>query len=122
MTDEIERVMLLPPCRCGVVRMDASGLRIICRHCGASTGQCQDMDEATRRWVAMMEPDALRHRLRPMSEAMEDETVLLRWAGIWVIGWRDGGDYVQHQESEDVYPLSDYRGWLPLPLIEGEAE
>lgn len=78
MTDEIERVMSLPPCRCGVVRLDATTLRIICRHCGASTGQCPDMAEATRRWGAMMQPEALRHRLRPMSEAPRDGT----------IGWR----------------------------------
>lgn len=136
-----DAVMSLPPCRCGVVRLDASALRIICRHCGASTGQCQDMDEATRRWVAMMQPEALRHRLRPMSEAPRDGTIIVLWVKGDDHPWdeADGeaqptiGCNLQEHTGEDTWQVAGWDwcadricqgtgqpvGWLPAPLIEG---
>lgn len=143
MADVITEAGFPPPCRCGAQRLEIGSHRISCRHCGASSGQCDEVGEATRRWVAMMQTSALRHRLRPMSEAPRDGTIVLLHVEQEHHAWDESGGpqltiacNMRDHDEEDVWHMAGWDwchdcvcegdgqpiGWLPLPLIEGEAE
>ncbi|HBG51939.1 MAG TPA: hypothetical protein DDW89_09055 [Gammaproteobacteria bacterium] len=143
MADVITEAGFLPPCRCGVMRLEIGSHRITCRHCGASTGQCPDRAEATRRWVGMMAPGELRRHLKSMREAPRDGTMILLYVRQPRHAWDESGKpqltlgcNMRDNYADDVWRMAgwDWRrdricegdgqpiGWLPLPLIEREAE